>query len=69
MTVKVLHVDREAQKVSLSRKECLPRVFRKSAEDIEAERSAAEVAEWMKGSAERNANVGSMANAFNGIRI
>ncbi len=69
VTVKVLRVDREAGKVSLSRKECMQRVFRKSADEVEAERSAAEVAEWMKSNAERNRNVGSLASAFSGIKL
>ena len=69
VTVKILHIDREEGKVSLSRKECLSRVFRRSPEDEAAAKSAAEVAEWMKANAEKNANVGSMASAFNGLGL
>ena len=69
VTVKVLHVDREAGKVSLSRKECLQRVFKRSPEDEAAEKSAAEVAAWMKENAEKNKDVGSLASVFKGIRI
>ena len=69
VTVKVMHVDREEGKVSLSRKECMNRVFRRDPADEAAAKSAAEVAEWMKTNAEKNANVGSMASAFSGIKL
>ena len=69
VTVKILHIDREAGKISLSRKECLSRVFKRSPEDEAAAKSAAEVAAWMKENAEKNANVGSMASAFDAIKI
>ena len=69
VTVKILHVDREEGKIALSRKECLSRVFRRSPEDEAAAKSAAEVAEWMKTNAEKNANVGSMASAFDGLKL
>ena len=69
VTVKVMHVDREEGKVSLSRKECMNRVFRRDPADEAAAKSAAEVAEWMKTNAEKNANVGSMASAFSGVKL
>jgi len=69
VTVKVMHVDREEGKVSLSRKECLARVFRRSPEEEAAAKSAAEVEEWMKENAEKNANVGSLASAFDGLKL
>lgn len=69
VTVKVMHIDREAGKISLSRKECMARVFRKSPEDEAAAKSAAEVAEWMEANKKRNAGVGSMASAFDGLKI
>lgn len=69
VTVKVMRIDREAEKVSLSRKECLPRVFKKTPEEEAAAKSAEEVAAWMKENAERNAGVGSMAGLFNGLKI
>lgn len=69
ITVKVLHVDREAGKVTLSRKECVQRVFHKSAEEIAAEESAAEVAAWMKDAEKKNANVGSIAGAFDKLGL
>ena len=69
VTVKVMHIDREAGKISLSRKECMARVFRRSPEDEAAAKSAAEVAEWMKANAERNANVSSMASAFGNLKF
>ena len=69
VTVKILHIDREEGKISLSRKECLSRVFKRSPEDEAAAKSAAEVAEWMKTNAEKNANVGSMASAFDAIKL
>ena len=69
VTVKILHIDREEGKISLSRKECISRVFRRSPEDEAAAKSAAEVAAWMKENAEKNANVGSMASAFDGLKI
>ena len=69
VTVKVLHIDREAGKISLSRKECMSRVFRRSPEEEAAAKSAAEVAEWMKAAAEKNANVGTLASAFSGIKL
>ncbi len=58
VTVKVMHIDREAGKISLSRKECMQRVFHKSAEEVAAEESAAEVAAWMKEAEKRNAGFG-----------
>ena len=61
VTVKVMHVDREAGKISLSRKECMARVFRKSPEDEAAEKSAAEVAAWMAENKAKNAAFGTGA--------
>lgn len=69
VTVKVLRVDREAGKITLSRKECVPRVFHKSAEEIAAEENAANVAEWMKRAEKRNANVGSIAGVFDKLGL
>ena len=69
VTVKVLHVDREAEKATFSRKECLPRTFRRTPEEEASAKSAEEVAEWMKANAERNAHVGSLAGAFSGLKI
>jgi len=69
VTVKVLHVDREAGKVSLSRKECMAHVFKRTPEDEAAEKSAAEVAAWMAETQKRNANVGSLASAFDGLKL
>ena len=69
ITVKVLHIDREAGKITLSRKECMSRVFRKSPEEEEAERNAAEVAEWMKENEARNRDVGSIAGAFDKVGL
>lgn len=69
VTVKVLRVDREAGKVTLSRKECMERVFKKSEDEIAAEKTAAEVADWMAAAEKRNANVGSMASAFDGLKL
>ena len=69
VTAKVMHIDREAGKISLSRKECMSRIFKRSPEDEAAAKSAAEVAEWMKENAVKNANVGSMAAVFDGLKI
>jgi len=69
ITVKVMRIDREEGKISLSRKECVSRVFRRSPEDEAAAKSAAEVAEWMKDNEQKNANVGSMASAFDGLKL
>lgn len=69
VTVKVMHIDRDEGKISLSRKECMSRVFKRDPADEAAAKSAAEVAEWMKANAEKNANVGSMASAFDGLKI
>ena len=69
VTVKVMRVDREEGKISLSRKECMSRVFKRDPADEAAAKSAAEVAEWMKANAEKNANVGSIASAFDGLKI
>lgn len=69
VTVKVMRIDREEGKISLSRKECMSRVFKRDPADEAAAKSAAEVAEWMKANAEKNANVGSMASAFDGLKI
>lgn len=69
VTVKIMHIDREEGKISLSRKECMQRVFKRSPEDEAAAKSAAEVAEWMRTNSERNANVGSMASAFDALKL
>lgn len=69
VTVKILRIDREQGKISLSRKECMARTFKRSPEDEAQAKSAAEVAEWMRTNAERNANVGSLASAFDGLKI
>ena len=61
VTVKVMRIDREAGKISLSRKECMARVFRKSPEDEAAEKSAAEVAAWMAENKTKNAAFGTGA--------
>ena len=69
VTVKVLRVDREAGKITLSRKECMSRVFKRDPEAEAAERSAAEVAEMMAKMSAANASVGSIAGAFEGIKL
>jgi|GEM_PF-1025057 len=69
VTVKVMHVDREAGKISLSRKECMARVFKRSPEDEAAAKSAAEVAQWMEENRKRNQNVGTIASAFDGLKL
>ena len=69
VTVKVIHVDRDAEKATFSRKECLPRVFNRTPEEEASAKSAEEVAAWMKENAARNANVGSLAGAFAGLKI
>ena len=61
VTVKVMRIDREEGKVSLSRKECMQRVFRKSPEEIEEQKSAAEVAAWMEENRKRNSGFGTGA--------
>ena len=69
VTVKVMSIDRDAGKITLSRKECMARVFKKSAEEIAAEEKAAEVATWMKEAERKNANVGSIAGMFDKIGL
>lgn len=61
VTVKILHIDREEGKLSLSRKECMSRVFKRSAEEEAAAKSAAEVSQWMKDNEKRNAGFSSGA--------
>ena len=61
VTVKIMRIDREEGKISLSRKECLPRTFRKSPEDEAAAKSAAEVAAWMEENQKRNTGFGTGA--------
>ncbi len=69
VTVKVLRIDREEGKVSLSRRECMARTFKKTDEEIAAEKSAADVAAWMEDAAKKNADVGSLASAFDGLKL
>ncbi len=69
VTVKILHIDREAGKISLSRKECMARSFKKTDEELAAEKSATEVAAWMADAQKRNAAVGSLSSAFDGIQL
>lgn len=59
ITVKILRLDREEGKITLSRKECMSRTFKRSPEDEAAAKSAAEVAAWMKENAKKNASFGS----------
>jgi len=59
VTVKIIRLDREEGKLTLSRKECMQRVFRRSPEDEAAEKSAAEVSAWMDENSKRNASFGS----------
>jgi len=61
VTVKVLHVDRDAGKVSLSRKECMARVFRRTPEEEAAAKSAEEVAAWMDENRKKNTVFGTGA--------
>ena len=61
VTVKILKLDLEEQKITLSRKECMSRVFRRSPEDEAAARSAEEVAAWMAENSKKNAGFGSGA--------
>ncbi|MCQ2367961.1 MAG: S1 RNA-binding domain-containing protein [Kiritimatiellae bacterium] len=58
VTVKILKIDREEGKLTLSRKECLSRVFKKDPAEEAAEKSAAEVAAWMENSKKKNASFG-----------
>jgi small subunit ribosomal protein S1 len=69
VTVKVMRIDRENGKISLSRRECVARVFKKSAEEVAAEETAAEVSAWMKEAEKKNANVGSIAGAFDKLGL
>ena len=69
VTVKILRIDREEDKLTLSRKECMARVFKKTAEEEAAEENAAAVSAWMADTAKKNANVGSMAGLFDGLKI
>ena len=61
VTVKVMRVNREEGKISLSRKECMARTFRRTPEDEAAAKSAEEVAAWMKDNAKKNAGFGTGA--------
>ena len=58
VTVKIIKLDLEAQKITLSRKECMSRVFKRSPEDEAAAKSAAEVAAWMEENAKKNSGFG-----------
>lgn len=58
ITVKVLHINRDEARITLSRRECMERVFRKSAEEEAAEENAAQVAEWMAAAKKKNAAFG-----------
>ena len=59
VTVKIIRLDLDAQKITLSRKECMSRVFRRSPEEEAAAKSAAEVAAWMQENSKKNAAFGS----------
>ena len=69
VTVKVMRIDRDEGRISLSRRECTARVFKRSPEDEAAAKSAAEVAEWMEENRKRNAGVGNIASAFDALKI
>ena len=69
VTVKVMRIDREAGKISLSRKECITRTVKKTAEEEAAEENAAAVAAWIAETEKKNANVGSIASAFDGLKL
>lgn len=66
ITVKILKVDRETGKLTLSRKECMARVFKQSPEAEAAQKSAAEVAAWMDANQKRNASFG--CGAFDNLK-
>ena len=61
VTVKILRIDRDEGKLTLSRKECLQRVFRRSPEEEAAAKSAAEVSAWMDENRKRNEGFGTGA--------
>jgi ribosomal protein S1 len=69
VTVKVMRINREEGKISLSRRECMARVFKKSPEDEAAAKSAEEVAEWMEENRKRNEGIGNMAAAFDVLKF
>jgi ribosomal protein S1 len=69
VTVKVMRINREEGKISLSRRECMARVFKKSPEDEAAAKSAEEVAEWMEENRKRNEGIGNMAAAFDALKF
>ena len=69
VTVKIMRIDRDEGRISLSRRECTARVFKRSPEDEAAAKSAAEVAEWMEENRKRNAGVGNIASAFDALKI
>ena len=56
--MKIIKLDLEAQKITLSRKECMSRVFKRSPEDEAAAKSAAEVAAWMEENSKKNSGFG-----------
>lgn len=61
ITVKILKIDRETGKISLSRKECIARVFNRTPEEIAAAKSAAEIAAWMDENSKKNSAFGTGA--------
>ena len=69
VTVRIMRIDRDEGKISLSRKECMSRVFKRSPEEEAAARSAEEVAAWMADNAERNRAFGSLGGAFDSLEI
>jgi hypothetical protein len=64
-----MRINREEGKISLSRRECMARVFKKSPEDEAAAKSAEEVAEWMEENRKRNEGIGNMAAAFDALKF
>jgi small subunit ribosomal protein S1 len=69
VTVRVMRIDRDEGKISLSRRECMARVFKRSPEEEAAAKSAEEVEAWMADNAKRNRGFGSLGGAFDSVKI
>jgi ribosomal protein S1 len=69
VTVKIMKIDRDAGKISLSRKECIARTFKKSPEEEAAQKNADVVAQWMKENSQRSSSFGNLGSAFGGLNV
>ncbi|MBO7166068.1 MAG: S1 RNA-binding domain-containing protein [Kiritimatiellae bacterium] len=70
VTVKVISIDRENERVSLSIRQCQARPLKpRSAEELAREAEEKDVNDWMEESKTKNASFSSLASAFDNLKL